>query len=125
MRWPFMLVSTHEALMQAKNEQLSLLTAERVIAIEHGDDMTEKYVALAASLADRATQPVAVAPRPRREPDAVDTAIDFVAQGDIPKRRYLERWAKGQRRAGVEPDAIAHEILHPRVSDDAEEGAPV
>ena len=64
-------------------------------------------------------------PRVRREPDAVDTAIDFTAQGDIPKRRYLERWAKGQRRAGREPEDIAHEILHPRVSDDADENAPV
>lgn len=64
-------------------------------------------------------------PRPKREPDAVDTAIDFVAQGDIPKRRYLERWAKGERRKGREAGDIATEILHPRVSDDADEAAPV
>lgn len=120
MKWPFVSRARFDDAVAAADAWEDRFDA----AEQRARDAEAKLVALA--LERTAPTPVPMfTPRPKREPDAVDTAIDFIAQGDIPKRRYLERWAKGQRRAGREADDIANEILHPRVTDDADEGAPV
>ncbi len=50
------------------------------------------------------------------------TAIDFVAQGDASKRRYLERFAKSEARAGKSPEDVSKVILNGDGSVDADEG---
>ncbi len=120
-----MLRSTHEALMAAKNAEImhwmKMWGEEREAcarAIARADALFDK-------LTERVTAPAPVpAPRVAREPDAVDTAIEWVAQGDIPKRRFLERFVRGERRKGRPVDEIAAEILHGSKVDPEDDGIP-
>ena len=120
-----MLKSTHEALMAAQALQLELLTAYVEEWRAAFREQSERHNALLDTLAIRVTTPPAApAPRVTREPDAVDTAIEWVAQGDIPKRRFLERFAKGERRKGRPVAEIADEILHGSKVDPEDDGIP-
>ena len=96
-RWPFV----HRAQLDAT-----------LTLVDHYQGQAAFWRNLYEGVVTRAT-PVPTPPvvQPKREPDEADTAIDFVAQGDAQRRRYLERYAKAQRRAGVEPAAIAAAIL--------------
>ena len=80
---------------------------------------------LAQALEDAQRPAPAPPPRVKREPDEVDTAIDWKAQGDTAVRRHLERFAKAERRRGVEPKEIAQAIMDgDRRSDEDEDGIP-
>ena len=46
-----------------------------------------------------------------REPDEVDTAIEWKAQGDIGLRRHFAWYARAERRKGTPPKEIAEAIL--------------
>src|SRR5690606_33704898 len=108
--------ATHDALMAAKDAEIARLDA-RVASLEAAHDA---YVAGLAAMTTRQvearTPPTPVA---KREPDEVDTAIDWKAQGNVMVKRHLERYAKGERRKGREAKDIADDIMQgDRVGDD-------
>lgn len=113
-RWPWVARSAHEAVVAAKDVLLSGLISELAVA------RSERAALLDRLLAREAPAPVTITPRARREHDAADTAIDFVARGDHVKRRHLERYAKSERAKGTDAEAIAAAILHPPAESDDE-----
>lgn len=107
--------STHDTLMAAKDAEMARVTERR-------DALEARYEALVTGLAHQQVPPPVVRPA-KREPDAVDTAIDFKAGSDSELANYLKRYAKQQRRAGVAPQTIAQAVLQGEpVRDD--EGLP-
>jgi hypothetical protein len=111
MRFPLMFRASHEALLAAKDEREAL-------AVCHAETWREAYQALAARhdsfvalVADRTVPPPRAEPTAKRESDAVDTAIQWVTGDDKAKRRYLEAWAKGERRQGKDAAGIAASIM--------------
>ena len=123
MRWPLMFRSSHDALMAAKDIEAATLARAAEQWREAYQAVQARHDAFVGLVADRTAPPPKPAPVPKREPDAVDTAIEWVAGDDVAKRRYLERFAKQQRRTR-QPDEIAAEIMAgARVSDD-EDGVP-
>lgn len=119
----FILKSTHAALMAAKDERIADLNRQVTVALEHADEVQTEYAAYVREMAQASTVQVhARTPQPvaKREPDQVDTAIDWKAQGNVLARRHLERWAKGERRKGRKPEDIAADIMNTRPTDDDE-----
>ena len=112
----FMLISTHDRITAQLREDLAYWRAEATAALQREREATQR-------LLDRPEAPV-ITPRTKREPDEVDTAIDWRAQGDPSLRRHLERYAKGRRREGIEPKDIAAEILQGDRTPEDEEGVP-
>lgn len=103
MRFPFVSRAVYEDLrtqLAAEQARFDALLADHRAVLA-------KYEAVATA---HATPPV-IPPREKREEDEADTAIAFVANGDPARRRYLERFAKAERRAGVAPKDIASRIL--------------
>ena len=115
----FMLRSTHDALMAQRLADLDYWRAEALAALARERAMMAKAL-------EEAQKPAPPPPpRVKREPDEVDTAIDWKAQGDAAIRRHLERFAKAERRRGVEPKEIAAAIMvGDRRSDEDEDGIP-
>lgn len=114
----FMLRSTHEAIVAQKDAEFA--RAMTLVDRAHArlDATIDKYAAL---LEAKAAPPPVPPPRVKREPDAADTAIEWAAQGDMQRRRHLERWAKGERSAGREASAIADEIMRGTRAPDADD----
>ena len=112
----FILKSTHDALMAAKDAEIARLV-DRVALVEAARDayLGEMSALTLQQAHARTPQPVA-----KREPDQVDTAIDWKAQGNVHARRHLERWAKGERRKGRKAEDIAADIMNTRPTDDDE-----
>jgi hypothetical protein len=125
LRWPFVSREVHDAQVTMLRELLIGSKAEYLKACERYDALLGEHRAYVAEIAGltRPTQvPVAV-PRPKREPDQADTAIDFVARDNYPMKRELERYAKTERAKGTEPEKIAAEILamvRPKPADEEE-----
>ena len=111
-----MLTSTHDRITAQLREDLAYWRAEATAAIQREREATLR-------LLDKPEVP-AIQPRTKREPDEVDTAIDWRAQGDPNLRRHLERYAKGRRREGIEPKDIAAEIMQGDRTPEDEEGVP-
>lgn len=124
MRWPFVSRATHEALIAAKDAEFARMSALFDQMADRFWKMADRCDALTA-LAMPKPAPLVTA-KPRREPDAVDTAIDWVAGDDLPKRRYLERFTKTLRREGMDATAIAARVMEgDRMStDDDDAGIP-
>lgn len=92
-----MLTSVHRAWLAAKDAEIAVWKAayERAVA---------------------GPPPVVAPPKPERvkadrEPDEVDTAIEWKAQGDAGIRRYLASYARAERRKGADPKELAERIL--------------
>ena len=112
----FILKSTHAALMAAKDAEIARLVARLALVEASRDAYLGEMSALTLQQAHaRTPQPVV-----KREPDQVDTAIDWKAQGNVHARRHLERWAKGERRKGRKAEDIAADIMNTRPTDDDE-----
>lgn len=115
----FILKSTHAALMAAKDREIviwqKIAANWEATAASHVRVVTDMVEDIKQQVHARTPQPVA-----KREPDQVDTAIDWKAQGNVHARRHLERWAKGERRKGRKPEDIAADIMNTRPTDDDE-----
>jgi len=113
--------STHEALLAAA-------LADRDHWRLQAEAATERELATlreAVAEARKASAPPVIVPRVKREPDAVDGAIEWRAQGDVPVRRHLERWAKAERAKGREVAAIADDIMRGSSTDGTDDdGVP-
>ena len=121
--------STHRALMAAKDAEIRALTERCAEAWLREKELRARYDAFVLAITDtqRVTAERSIPPeRPVIERLALDpkvvTAIDFVAQGDPGKRRYLERFAKSEARAGKGADDVSEVILNGDGSVDADEG---
>lgn len=112
----FMLTSTHDRITAQLREDLAYWRAEATAALHREREATLR-------LLDKPEVPT-IAPRVKREPDQVDTAIDWRAQGDPALRRHLERYAKGRRRDHAEPADIAAEIMQGDTTAEDEDGLP-
>ncbi len=116
-----MLRSTHDALMASERER-------REAAERREGDIRSRYDAFVLAITDtqRVTAERSVPPeRPKVTRTELDpkvlTAIDFVAQGDTSKRRYLERYAKAEARNGKTPEVVSGVILNGDGSVDEDE----
>lgn len=119
----FILKSTHAALMAAKDREIAVILKAGAEAAVNADKYRTElaaYVAQMGALTLQQAQARTPQPVAKREPDQVDTAIDWKAQGNVLARRHLERWAKGERRKGREPADIAADIMNTRPTDDDE-----
>ena len=112
----FMLTTTHDRITAQLREDLAYWRAEAMTAMQREREATMR-------LLEKPEVP-AIQPRVKREPDEVDTAIDWRAQGDPALRRHLERYAKGRRRDHAEPKDIAAEIMQGDQTPDDEDGVP-
>lgn len=120
MRWPLVFrVELRVAL--AERDMYRALAASR---LDEYRQMVDRHMDFVALVADR----TAPAPRavllPKRESDAADTAILWVAGEDKAKRRYLESYAKAERRAGRDGADIAAAIMAGDRQSDDEDGVP-
>ena len=115
----FLLKSTHDALTAQLRADLAFWREEALAAQQRERDVMARLIEAA-----KEATPVAV-PRVKREPDEADTAIDWRAQGDPAMRRHLERYAKAQRREGLDPKDIAKLILQGDAVSDEDEGLPI
>lgn len=116
MRWPWLSRAAHDAIVAAKDAELERTRVD-LIACRAAHD------AFVLEVAER-TRPAPQPERPqpvRREPDEVDTAIEWAAMGDPMRRRHLESFAKAERRKQTEAKTIAQMILGAmQPKDDAE-----
>lgn len=135
MRWPFMLTSTHDAMIAAKD--IEVATQQRyasALAVTR-DEWCAAYTALRAThdtfvarmaehtLPQPKAIPAAPAVRPRDEADeAIDRATLF--NRDPRLRRHLEQFVRSRRAEGVASGEIAQAILHPPASDAGEYEPP-
>lgn len=126
MRWPFVSRAVADARDAMLRELLAGSKADYLAACARYDALLERHEAFVALVAERTAPNPKPVPQVKREPDAADTAIEWLARGDMAKRRDLERFARNQRRAGKDPDAIAAEIMGAsrRTDDDKDEGVP-
>jgi hypothetical protein len=118
MPFPFMLRSTYEEL--ARN-----LKADREFWQDEAKAAYQREAELMRLLIETTKAAPLPVPRVKREPDEADTAIDWRAQGDPAMRRHLERYAKAQRREGLDPKDIAKLILQGDAVSDEDEGLPI
>lgn len=116
MRWPLMLRTTHDALMAARDAELTRVTEALARTIERESATLTKLADLTIA---KLTPP---APLPKREPDALTTAMMLRANGDRGLLRYLGEFAKRRRLEGAAPDDIIAEITRGEQSDDDEDG---
>lgn len=121
--------STHRALMAAKDQRIADLERSFAEARHCENTLRSRYDAFVLAITDtqRVTAERSVPPeRPKVTRTELDpnvlTAIDFVAQGDTSKRRYLERYAKAEARTGKTPEVVSGVILNGDGSVDADEG---
>lgn len=115
MRWPFMLRATHDALMQSADARhVAMCDLVQRVTTERDSIMAE-HRQFVATIAERAT-PRAIPvtpPKPPRERDSADVAVETAAAFDPRRRRYLEQFVRERRAAGVAAEDIAQAILHP------------
>lgn len=146
--WPWMTKARHNLMIDghaaewgqklgaAVNDK-DLMKLREAVARERADRaeaalvaLQERHDAFVGSLAERVLTPPPVPEPPVRAPreempGEIVTAIDWVAQGDMVKRRYLQRFAKSAlRRTNADPKAIADEILNGARTADDEDGMP-
>jgi hypothetical protein len=119
MPFPFLLWSTHLAFTESLRADRDWWRDEALAAQQRERDVMARLIEAAK---EATPQPV---PRVKREPDEADTAIDWRAQGDPAMRRHLERYAKAQRREGMDPKDIAKLILQGDAMPDDEDGLPI
>jgi hypothetical protein len=93
-----MLTSVHRAWLAAKDAEIAVWKA----AYERAISTPPTYVPPAPPKPERP---------PSREPDEVDTAIEWKAQGDGGIRKYLAAYARAERRKGTDPKVLAEAIL--------------
>ena len=123
MRWPFVSRATHDARDAMLRELLAGTKADYLAACQRYDALLERHASYVAEIAalTKPTQVPVASERKVREPDAADTAIDFIARSDYRLKRELERYAKTERAKGTKVEEIAAEILamgKPRDTDD-------
>lgn len=116
---PFMLRSTHVALMAAKDAEIVAARAALSVERERHDKFVAEVAARAMELS--APKPALTMP-PKKEATAIDTAIELRAGGDRAMRLYLGTWAKHKLREGASVDAVADLILKGESND--EDGVP-
>lgn len=107
MRWPFVLRSTHDALMAAKQDALELEAAHRVHAQRRYDDLIARHEQFVALVADR-TAPAAKPEPPK--PDPVQTAIARRAGRNGALRAHLSDFAASSRASGVSDSEIVRRV---------------
>lgn len=119
MKWPLMFRAVADAREAMLRELLAGTKADYLAACARYDAMLEKHEAFVLTIAERATPKPApvVTPIPPRERDEADYAIDTAALFDQRRRRYLERFVRERRQAGVAAGDIAQAILHPPAAD--------
>ena len=123
MRWPFVSRTAADAREAMLRELLAGTKADYLAACARYDALLERHSAYVAEIAalTKPTQVPVASERKVREPDAADTAIDFIARSDYRLKRELERYAKTERAKGTKVEEIAAEILamgKPRDTDD-------
>lgn len=122
MRWPFMLRSTHDALIAGKDDALSVQEKWTDAWREAFRQQQDRHDAFVATIAERATPAPKVAPVvvPPRAPDAADGAAELAAAFDPRRRRALAQFVRARRAEGVAAETIAQEILHPASDGDGQ-----
>lgn len=113
-----MLASTHRVLMAAKDAEMDRLRSDLFdmrMAANTERAYHNDFVKQLAELSTKALTPappvnVAGPREPAHGPKTL-TAIDFMAQGDMLKKRHLERFARAAKREGKDDEAISREIL--------------
>lgn len=121
-RWPWTSRAVADAREAMLRELIAGSKADWKAACARYDALLDRHNAFVALVAERTAPaaPVTLPPREKPEPPdpKVTTAIDWMAQGDPFRRRYLERFARQMRAEGRSPDDVARAILRPENPDD-------
>lgn len=116
MRWPFMLVSTHEArVVEVRGQTATDWQAVANYWMGVAKEARSTHDAYVATIAERTIPPAkpVVTPAQPKVKDSADIAIETASAFDPRRRRHLDQWVRARRAEGMSAEDIAQEVLHP------------